>query len=74
MIQEISLENKNGYDYLIKMSIYLFTEEEIEKLEKEYMDTKEKYDSLNSKTIEEIWLGECDEFIKRYKKVSKVVI
>ena len=74
IIKEISLTNKNGYDYLIKMSIYLFTEEEIDKLEKEYLDNKERYDILNIKKIEEMWLEECDEFIKRYKKVSKVVI
>ena len=74
IINEISLKNKNGYDYLIKMSIYLCTEEEIEKLEKEYIDNKERYDILNIKKIEEMWLEECDEFIKRYKKVSKVVI
>ena len=56
------------------MSIYLFTEEEIEKLEKEYVEKKEIYEEIKNKQIEDMWLEECEEFVKRYKKVSKVVI
>ena len=56
------------------MSIYLFTEEEIENLEKEYSEKRDMYNLLKDKTIEGIWLEECNEFIKRYKKVSKLVI
>ena len=71
VIREPNEDVNNGYDYLIKMSIYLFTEEEIEKLEKEYSEKREMHDILKVLTIEEIWLEECNGFIKRYKKVSK---
>ena len=62
-------KNMNGFDYLIKMSIYVFTEEEIEKLNNDYMKKKEEYDLLLNKTIEDIWLSECDEFLINYKKI-----
>ena len=68
VIKDIKEETKNGYDYLIKMSIYLFTEEEIDKLEKEYMEKRVKYEEIQNKEIEDMWLDECDEFVKRYKK------
>ena len=68
IVKEAEESISNGYDYLIKMSIYLFTEEEIEKLNNEYEEKKSSYDILNNKSVEEMWLEECDEFIKRYKK------
>jgi len=68
LIKDIKEETKNGYDHLIKMSIYLFTEEEIDKLEKEYMEKRVKYEEIQNKEIEDMWLDECDEFVKRYKK------
>jgi len=58
----------NKYDYLTKMSIELFTEEEILKLREEYEKVKLKYDTLIKKTIEELWLEECSELMKEYRK------
>ena len=57
-----------GYDYLTKMSIELFTEEEIIKLKEEYEKIKMKYNTLFKKTIEELWLEECSELMKEYRK------
>ena len=68
VIHEISNdvdENTNEYDYLIKMSLYLFTEDEIEKLEKQISKIKNEYSELEQKSIEDIWLHECDELIKK---------
>ena len=59
-----SNETTSNYDYLIKMSLYLFTEDEIEKLEKEIQRLQLEYSELEKKTIEEIWIGECDKLLK----------
>mgnify|MGYP002037132479 CR=1 FL=1 len=59
-----SNETTSNYDYLIKMSLYLFTEDEIEKLEKEIQRLQLEYFELEKKTIEEIWIGECDKLLK----------
>ena len=56
-------ENTTNYDYLIKMSLYLFTEDEIEKLEKQIQKIQNEYSELEKKTIEGIWIGECDELL-----------
>ena len=61
-------EYSNGYDYLTKMSIELFTEEEIIQLKKEYEKIKFKYDTILKKTIEDLWLEECSELMKEYRK------
>ena len=58
----------NGYDYLTKMSIELFTEEEITKLKEQYEKIKLDYDTLSKKTIEELWLDECNCLSKQYIK------
>ena len=49
------------------MSLYTFTEEEIERLNEEYKKLKEKYDKLMNITIEEIWRNECLELLKNIK-------
>ena len=54
----------NNYDYLIKMSIYLFTEEEIDKLNNQIQELEEQYSELNKKTIEQIWDEECKILLK----------
>ena len=69
MVEPLKTGLVSGYDYLIKMSIYLFTEEEIEKLNQDHAKKNQEYDNLYEKSIEEIWLSECDEFIKNYKKL-----
>ena len=68
VIQEIEDDiNTNNYDYLIKMSLYTFTEEEIDRLHDEYEKLKDKYDILMNMTIEEIWRNECLELLKNIK-------
>ncbi len=55
-------DNK-GYDYLLKMSLYVFTEEEIHKLQEEHASLMTNYETLLSMSIEEIWMSELDELI-----------
>ena len=54
-----------SYDYLIKMSLYLFTEDEIEKLEKQINDLRNEYHTLEKRTVEEIWISECDKLLEK---------
>jgi len=60
----IKPEEVKYYDYLIKMSIYLFTEDEIKKLEEKINKLNNEYDSLEKMTIEEIWLSELDSLLE----------
>ena len=53
----------SSYDYLIKMSLYLFTEDEIEKLEKQINDLRNEYHTLEKLTVEDIWISECDKLV-----------
>ena len=64
VIESVNDIKTNNYDYLIKMSLHLFTEEEIAKLNQKMQDFQEKHDNLEKMTIEEIWIAECDELLK----------
>jgi len=61
---DMNPEEVKYYDYLIKMSIYLFTEDEITKLEEKINKLNNEYDSLDKMTIEEIWLSELDNLLE----------
>jgi len=64
-LQKIDMnENTTNYDYLIKISLHLFTEEELEKLEKQIEKLSKEYNDLENLTIENIWLNECDKLLK----------
>ena len=68
----VKFEEKNttGFDYLIKMSLYSFTEEEIEKLKKEHDKIQGEYQDLQEKTIEDLWTSECSQFMKQYRRMK----
>ena len=53
------LENPN-YDYLLNMPIHTFSEETIDKLEKEYSSKKEEYDIIQKTTIKDLWKQDFD--------------
>lgn len=61
---DITPEEVKYYDYLIKMSIYLFTEDEITKLEEKINKLNDEYESLDKRTIEGIWLSELDALLE----------
>lgn len=52
------IEKDESYDYLLNMSIYRLTLEEMEKAKGNIMTMKEEYKGLNSSSIEDIWLNE----------------
>ena len=57
-----------NYDYLIKMSLLVFTEDELHKLEEQINKLQKEFDLLQSKSIKDIWTEECKCFLKQYKK------
>ena len=61
---DIKNEDNKYYDYLIKMSIYLFTEDEIDKLNNKINMLNDEFNKLNSMSIEQIWLSELDALLE----------
>ena len=53
------LENPN-YDYLLNMPIHTFSEETIEKIEKEYSTKSEEYNRIQKTTIKDLWKQDFD--------------
>ena len=62
---EYNSENiKTGFNYLINIPLYHLTDEKIIELENIIIDLQNRYDELNMKTIEGIWLNELKELKK----------
>lgn len=49
-----------GYDYLLSMKIWSLTKERVEKLRAELQDREQEFQSLEAKTVEELWLADLD--------------
>ena len=65
---EYNSENiKTGFNYLINMPLYHFTEDKIDELKKLLDELQLEYDTLNKQTIEEIWMNELNILIKKLK-------
>mgnify|MGYP000259438187 CR=1 FL=1 len=64
VIEYVNDINTNKYDYIINMSISVFTEDELIKLKEKIEKLQNEYDILNKKTIEEIWIEECDKLLE----------
>ena len=63
-IDFVNDENTSNYDYLIKISLHLFTIEEIIRLENEIKKKTNEFNLLNNMSIEKLWLNECDILLK----------
>tara|TARA_B100000212_G_scaffold307839_1_gene257221 strand:- start:137 stop:1165 length:1029 start_codon:yes stop_codon:yes gene_type:complete len=61
----------DSYDYLVKLPIYTLSEDEISKLMKQKDDLIEEYNTLQEKSIENLWLDELSIFEKMYKRFVK---
>ena len=59
----------NEYDYLVKLPIYTFTEEEIEKLKENKENLEKDFKELSNKTCKEMWSEELFFLKKMYKKM-----
>jgi DNA topoisomerase-2 len=61
-------ESSDGsYEYLLKISLYLFTEDEIEKRATEHAKIKHEYEMLQQRSLTDIWLSECAELLDALK-------
>ena len=49
-----------NYDYLLNMPIHTFTEETIQKLEKEHLLKNEEYLDIQNKSIKDFWKYDLD--------------
>ena len=58
----MKLYESPNYDYLIKMPIFTFTEETIEKVEKEYNEKKQELKNIKAKTIKDMWKEDLNKF------------
>jgi len=54
-IKKMNLYENPNYDYLMNMPIHTFTEETIDKLEKEYKTKLEEYAIIEKTTIKDLW-------------------
>ena len=61
-------KNLNSYDYLLNMSIYKLTFEEIEELKKKKEIKEADYNLLFSKTEKDLWIEDINEFKTNYIK------
>ncbi|WUR02388.1 DNA topoisomerase 2 (TOP2) [Vairimorpha necatrix] len=66
-----NLENLNflpfdNFNYLLSMEICSLTEERIDKLNKEYLESKNEYETLLKKTPKDLWNEDLDKFEEAY--------
>lgn len=60
-------ENEDYYKYLVKMPMDSVTEENIEKLNKEYDDKRVELETVKSTTIHQMWLNELSKLEHQYE-------
>ena len=59
-IKKMNLYSNPNYDYLLNMPIHTFTEEIIDKLEKEYKQKQVEYKIIQETTIKDLWKQDFD--------------
>lgn len=62
------MDDKNNYDYLIKMPIWNLTYEKKEELLKELNNKKDILSNIKNKKLEKMWLEDLEVFEKDYNK------
>ncbi len=64
----INLNNTPSYDYLLSLPITALTMEKIDDINQEFKGKKDELDTYKNTSIQNLWLGELDEFEKEYEK------
>ena len=59
---------KTEYNYLLNMSVYSFTLEKVDELEKQIEGKKEELQTLQDTEVKDIWIHELGEFEKQYRR------
>ena len=65
------LDNDEEYKYLLKMSMDSVSEENVEKLTKEFNEKMEELNLIKSTSIEHMWLHELQTLEQMYVKSQK---
>jgi len=60
--------NIPNYNYLLNIKVYEFTKEKVEKLRAEVDENNKQIDTLENKTVEQMWEEEIDLFIEKYNE------
>ena len=67
-----NVEVKTEYNYLLNLSVYNFTLEKVQELEKEIQKKNIELNTLTNTDIKEIWKQELITFEEQYKKMYKI--
>lgn len=59
-IKKMGLYENPTYDYLLNLPVHTFTEETIDKLEKEYKIKQDEHNIIHNTTIKELWKQDFD--------------
>jgi len=62
---------EDSYDYLLNLSLYKLTKEQLDKVKEDYEKLIKELDEINSITIEQMWQYDLSELRKLVKKMRK---
>ena len=65
------IENKNGYNYLLKLPVRTLTAEQVKKIKNEILSLKTKLDNIKKTSEKQMWLKDLKEFEDEYHKWLK---
>ncbi|ORX76043.1 type II DNA topoisomerase [Anaeromyces robustus] len=68
--EEEEVDDGKGYEYLLSMQFWSLTLEKVEKLKAERDAKKEELDYLKAQAIEDLWLGDLDDFLDEWDKIE----
>jgi len=66
-VKDKQIHTEGSYEYLLKLPLFSFTDEEIAKLEAQNDHMVSAYQRLQGLTVEEIWCQELDECVTHLK-------
>ena len=69
--EEYPKDEKNGYSYLLGMTVRSFTKQKLEELEKEITGLKKRIQELESTPVQDFWMKEIEEFLGEYDEWLK---
>ena len=67
------IENKNGYNYLLKLPVRSLTAEQVKKIKNEILSLKTKLDNIVKTSEKQMWINDLKEFEDEYHKWLKIM-
>ncbi|KAI0391663.1 DNA topoisomerase [Xylariaceae sp. FL0594] len=65
-------ESVRGYDYLLSMPIWSFTQERLDRLKEAIAKKKAEYDELQALSEKDLWCRDLDEFVETWEQQLKL--